>query len=237
MISLEMDHQDLPPPEHILEMEPEDLAPFVLRYLQKQPRDQISRYNYTLRNDQKIAQLLGKRYDDYTRKLMEAWIWLEHERLLAPTPGSQGDWYYVTSRGMSVDITTDFESFKQRALFPRHFDPVFIKEVRPLFLRGDYGTAVFRAFKEVEVRVRTLGGFSSSDIGVELMQKAFGPTGPLTDEAAPVAEQNRMRELFVGAIGTFKNPSSHRDVDFDDPTEVIDVISFANQLLRIAGRD
>jgi hypothetical protein len=45
-----------------------------------------------------------------------------------------------------------------------------------------------------------------------------------------------VRELFSGALGTFKNPSSHREVKYDDPKEVADAISIANQLLRMVER-
>jgi hypothetical protein len=40
-------------------------------------------------------------------------------------------------------------------------------------------------------------------------------------------------EFFAGALGTFKNPSSHRYIDFSDPKEAADIIHIANQLLRI----
>jgi len=43
------------------------------------------------------------------------------------------------------------------------------------FLRGDYDVAIFQAFKEVEVAVRTRGGFSATDIGTDLMRRAFAP--------------------------------------------------------------
>ena len=45
-----------------------------------------------------------------------------------------------------------------------------------------------------------------------------------------------MREVFAGAISQCKNPSSHREVKFEDVGEVIDLICIANQLLRIVGR-
>lgn len=39
--------------------------------------------------------------------------------------------------------------------------------------------------------------------------------------------------LFWGAIGVFKNPSSHRQVDFADPTLASEVILLADLLLRM----
>jgi uncharacterized protein (TIGR02391 family) len=227
---------DFPPAKEILQMEPEELAPFVLGYLQKQPRGQINRYNFTLANDRDLYQELGQAHATYTERLMEAWVWLERQGFLAPLPGQQGEWMYVTDRGKKIVSAEDFKAFRQASLFPDHFDPVLIRAVRPLFMRGDYDTAVFRAFKEVEVRVRAKGGYTAADYGIDLMKKAFGPNGPLTDPSAPKAEQDRLRDFFVGAIGTFKNPASHREVQFDNPSEVVDAIAISNHLLRIVDR-
>ena len=35
-------------------------------------------------------------------------------------------------------------------------------------------------------------------------------------------------ELFAGAIGTFKNPPSHRQADYANPTEASEVIVLAD---------
>ena len=102
------------------------------------------------------------------------------------------------------------------------------------FIIGKYDIAVFEAFKEVEVAVRTLGGFQLTDLGTDLMSKAFkADTGPLTDMALPQSERNSMLLLFMGAIGLFKNPSSHRHVVLTNPHEAAEMISFASLLMRI----
>ena len=51
------------------------------------------------------------------------------------------------------------------------------------------------------------------------MQQAFslnGP-GPLVEASANPGEQEATMNLFKGAMGLFKNPTSHRAVDYDDP--------------------
>jgi uncharacterized protein (TIGR02391 family) len=86
------------------------------------------------------------------------------------------------------------------------------------FLRGYYDTAVFQAFKEVEVAVRTAAKLSDADFGVALMRKAFDKdTGPLADQSRLPTERKATAHLFAGAIGLFKNAHSHRNVVLNDP--------------------
>jgi uncharacterized protein (TIGR02391 family) len=102
------------------------------------------------------------------------------------------------------------------------------------FLRGDYQTAVFKAFKEVEVEVRAAGGYSDVDVGTDLLRKAFAAhSGKLTDGALPVAERESLAHLAAGAIGSYKNPHSHRTVTLNDPTDAVEMIFLASHLLRI----
>jgi hypothetical protein len=75
-----------------------------------------------------------------------------------------------------------------------------------------------------------------ADFGIRrpLMLKAFGDTGPLM--VGNKDDRSAARELFAGAISFFKNPPSHHEIQFEDPREVVDMICFANQLLRIVDR-
>jgi len=88
--------------------------------------------------------------------------------------------------------------------------------------------------KAVEVAVREAVPTSSTSIGVKLMREAFNPKdGPLTDREADSGEQQARMDLFAGAIGSCKNPHSHRDVNLEDPREAVETILLASHLLRI----
>src|SRR3954451_20201777 len=88
----------------------------------------------------------------------------------------------------------------------------------------------------VEIRARELPGASSGEIGVPLMRSAFREGGPLADPAQEAGEPQATMALFWGAIGVFKNPNSHREVDYDDLTMASEVILLADLLLRSLDR-
>ena len=116
------------------------------------------------------------------------------------------------------------------------FHPFVMAKSYPALAREEFDTAVFRAFKAVEVRVREMSGLPSDLVGVALMRKAFAADkGPLTDTEVPRAEREARSHLFTGAIGCYKNPHSHRDValSFNDAFEMLLV---ASHLLRILDR-
>lgn len=117
---------------------------------------------------------------------------------------------------------------------PEHeFHPAISPKVESFFSQGAYDTAVFEAFKQVEIAVRKAGGYAEADIGVKLMRKAFNvKNGDLTDPEQQESEKEARFFLFVGAIGAYKNPSSHRDVEIT-AEEAIEMMALASLLLRI----
>ena len=142
---------------------------------------------------------------------------------------------FITRRGKQLAESQDTSAYKRSEFLPKEFlHPVVVQKVWSAFIRGDYDTAVFQAFKQVEVGVRQAGSYSHSDIGVQLMRKAFNPdTGPLSNQSALPSERQALSDLFSGAIGSYKNPHSHRNVSVNDPDEAAEMIILASHLLKI----
>lgn len=113
--------------------------------------------------------------------------------------------------------------------------PEIVAKALPDFDRGPdhFETAVFNAFKRVEVAVRSACGFGDEMIGVKLMNRAFGEGGILRDPDADSGEQEGLRSLFVGAIGVYKNPASHRDLGLRAADRAIHALTLASELLTI----
>lgn len=221
-------------------MEPEELGLFLIKYvyaLQNEGR-RIHRYNDLV---SVVGAYSGEdRADPMTRRLLEAWTWLQYELCLAPDPTQSTEgWVYVTERGRQLaEHPASVHTFQAaKFLPPGTFHPTLEAEARPAFIRGAYDLAVFSAFRAVEIEVRRAAELSENDYGVDLIDRAFKPhEGPLAHTSLPESEQVRMRELFRGAVGVFKNPSSHRAVNYTDPLEVVGIIRFADVLMRVVGR-
>jgi uncharacterized protein (TIGR02391 family) len=215
--------RNFPPEAELLQMPPEDLCMHLLRYVSKGYAE-TNRFNF-------LQMVKG---GQVAFRFMEAWGLLVRQGFLALAPNDMyGQNHFVTREGQAVAQLDDLDAWRKAHLFPDYFDAALQRYVKPLFSRGDYDTAVFRAFKEVETRVRKKAGLRS-EYGRQLMLKAFGETGHLMVNDAE--GRKAAREMFAGAISFCKNPSSHHKIDFDDPREVVDMISFANQLLRIVDR-
>jgi uncharacterized protein (TIGR02391 family) len=172
------------------------------------------------------------------RAFSEAFDWLQLHGLVSREPSQDGpDWFFVTDRGW--DVAENDQALPQIAAAERlavDLHPRIAERVRAQFLLGEAETAAFIAMREVEIRVRELSGAAEGDIGVSLMQQAFGETGPLADPQQEGGEQQATMALFWGAIGVFKNPSSHREVDYEGLTLASEVILFADLLLRLLDR-
>ena len=171
------------------------------------------------------------------RALAEAWNWLFATGLVAHDPKqTAADAIFVTRLGHQVAETSDLTRLRIAARLTVDLHPALEPKVRPQFLMGEFELAAFAAMKVVEVRVREMAGASDSDIGYKLMHKVFGEGGALCDKSLDSGERNARRELFAGAIGTIKNPTSHRDVRYDDPMEASEAILLADLLMRILDR-
>jgi uncharacterized protein (TIGR02391 family) len=234
--------QAIPDVEHLLSLSPEDLGEKII-YLIKQ-RDE-ERFSFHLFEHELFgtgAQVSGTSYalerkNSVLYAIGEAWAWLQSKCLIFVEPGPNGKngWMVLSRRALAMQTPADFASYRIALQFPREIlHPAMPPSVWGAFVRGEYDVAVFQATKAVEVATRNASRLPASEVGRSLMQKAFSAeTGPLADMAAERSERTARMDLFCGVIGSYKNPQSHRDVNLEDPSEAMEVILFANHLLRI----
>lgn len=177
------------------------------------------------------------RLQDAEIAISEAWNWLTVQGLLIPELGVNGNngWMLLSRRAEAVLANNGFTSYARSVNFPKSLlHPTIADQIWIDLARGDLETAVFKSFRAVEIAVRAAGTFADTDVGTQLMRKAFDKaTGPLTDLQQPEAEREALAHLFAGAIGSYKNPHSHRTVTISDPGEAQEMVILASHLLRI----
>jgi len=231
----------IPDVDAFLTLEPEELAAKMLFFLRQRNADMFHGGN--MHNEMWGA--IGTSAPSYPRQrqvevylaLAEAWAWLESQGLLVPAEGTNGTngWRHLSRRARKIESATDFANFRFAHLLPKEIlHPRIADPVWRAFMRGEFDVAVFLAMKAVEIAVREASGLGDDLVGVKLMRTAFAPErGALADANAEGGEKVARMELFTGAIGSYKNPHSHRDVNLSDPVEAVEAIYLANTLLRI----
>jgi uncharacterized protein (TIGR02391 family) len=136
---------------------------------------------------------------------------------------------------MKMQSEAEFANFRVARLLSREqLHPAIAERVWLAFMRGEFDVAVFQAMQSVEVAVRQAANLGDELIGTKLMRNAFDKEdGSLTDLTTEMGERQGRSDLFAGAIASYKNPHSHRDVNLNDPAEAVELILLANHLLRI----
>ena len=225
----------IPDADALLALAPEELAFYVLQAARDNMQNRMC-------NPQSVVNMLGQYpqqqlLGEMQVAVLEAWAWLENQLYLVSAPGQAGSsgWRVLGRRAKALKTEQQWRALRASASFPKELlHPSIAERSWISVLRGEFDAAVLFAFRAVEIAVREAGGFAATDVGVDLMRRAFNPTnGPLARLADPVPEREALMQLFVGAIGSYKNPHSHRDIVIQEPSEAQEMVVLASHLLRI----
>ncbi len=238
-------HDAIPDYEAVLALEPEELGAKLLFLM----RERFERVPDQLQPTEFITEVMtepevgegGVGYPKETRveiayAITEAITWLQVQGLLIPFPGDHASTGKMLSRrARKFENEEDFKSFTAARRLPRDMlHPAIAEGVWLSLVRGDFAEAAFKSMRAVEIAVREAAGYEQGDHGVPMIRRAFHKdTGPLRDPNQEDAERESLAHLFAGAIGSYKNPHSHRNVPMEDVDEVVEIVLLANHLLRI----
>lgn len=193
-------------------------------------------------NDQSLDRVLSQNLPGWTgvhsRKIAEAVAYMKSEAWISPDPtqSSTSGYCFVTTRGKRALESDGTQEMLAERRLSTELHPLIAERVRRQYMLGEYEQAAHISMREVEIQVRKRAGADKSEIGVRLMKDAFGAKGPLRNAEDETGEQEAMMALYWGAIGVFKNPSSHRKVEYDDPVLASEVVLLADLLLRLLDR-
>jgi uncharacterized protein (TIGR02391 family) len=220
----------------------DELALRLLRHLDAIERSGTKIQNLNVISADRWARTIPREsLHHFLYQLQEAWDWLYTHGLIAGDEHTQMSgtawWTFVTRRGHALLADSNgLARLRAEQRLDLELHARIRERVRAQFLLGEYELAAFAALREVEIRVREMTGESDSLVGVKLMTAAFRDDGALRDDSLDPGESVALMNLFQGAIGVFKNPASHRQVEYADPTEASEVVLLADLLLRVLDR-
>ena len=117
-------------------------------------------------------------------------------------------------------------------------EPEIEQVSRDLFMSGHYSLSVQEAYKAVDKYVKEKTG-SAAATGTPLMELVFSPNDPVLHWSerktqSEIDEQRGYHRLYSGAMLGIRNPVTHEFNWVDDPELALELIVFAQHLLRKA---
>jgi uncharacterized protein (TIGR02391 family) len=225
----------LPELDQLRDYSPEEVAQLLLRIFKS--------YSNAFIPGDAVGNLSDRGYGrnaEAERVFMEGVAFLERYGLLVEElrrySGTGRGRVLSRQREQLASSASDLTDFISRIRDPRTLlHPGIQANALPLFDRGPkhFETAVFEAFKSVEIAVRDAAGLPNELVGTKLMNQAFGLGGKLRDPKGDPGEEDGIRSLFSGAVASYKNPASHRNVLWEDGKAVLRALIFASELLGI----
>lgn len=227
----------IPDAKSVIEMHTVELAGYILESLMSASRDEQGvwhRRNYCSQVTREYGDPNYGGNAEVGIACSTAWAWLESNGLICRHPEQDNDWFLPTRRAKEVGSRQGLRQIISNQELPEAFlHAELLVNARPLFLQSRFDTAVFEAFKALEVSIRGAARLGHDLVGVSLASRAFNlEDGPLTDNAAEKGERVALMNLMTGALGSYKNPASHRKVGIS-AEEARDMLILASHLLKI----
>ncbi len=177
-------------------------------------------------------QELGKLLERNFRRAFKA---LDEMGLIEPAPGPNGanGFVLLTHEGKAAAAETlDFQLVRARNRLHREMlHPKLRGKPYEDFANGHPNSAIQEAYKIVDIEVGTAAQAPNA-FGVNLLQAFDHDKGPLTDFTENEPTRKALARLFAGAMGRFRNSSTHTHRAFPDLNEAIEELMVASRLLR-----
>ena len=233
--------------EEALQLVPEEVAEHLLEFLNASegnaPPGQFGTEHFI--KETPIAQAVPTDSASVRRLaflMAEAWNWLERQGFVIFAPGDDRRISFFVSRwGRAYPTRAAVREYRTRLhLHADQLRPELAEEVMPQFLHTNFRAAIQGAFALTERRLRELlreeGSTPADDLeqlsGAGFVNKAFGKAGVLRSGLKD-EEVEGLHKLFLGAIGLWRNDSSHWRTDEWRPNDAVTIVLLANYLLGV----
>jgi uncharacterized protein (TIGR02391 family) len=141
-------------------------------------------------------------------------------------------------RMLSLPSSTSEEAGASNVFAITVTEPEIEAVARDLFASGHYSLAVQEAYKAIDKFVSDKAGGSALS-GTQLMEQVFSPNTPILTwtERKSISEQDEQKgyhRLFAGAMLGIRNPVIHEFNWIEDQEIALELLVFAQHLLRKA---